>query len=117
MVIPVGSPLGYFIIIFLGLALFNSFGTQEEYLVIVSLVILTGLIICAVEGSLVVLSLVIPLGYLLEYPNPGADLYGTLLGAAIGLWFGSDVVWGVGISCVPTSGAFITSKMNSVSYF
>ena len=42
---------------------------------------------------------------------------GTLMGAHIGLWFGSDMVLGVGISCVPPTGFFKTSKTNSVSYF
>ena len=62
LVVPGSYPLEYFIIIFLGLALFNSFGTQEEYLVVVSLGTLAGLIIGTVEVSLVVLSLGLPLG-------------------------------------------------------
>ena len=54
---------------------------------------------------------------------------GTLLDAPLGLWFESEVVrclcccyrlmdfyeltcWGVEVSCVPNSGAFITYKMN-----
>ena len=86
------------------------------------------------EGYLVGLSLGISLVSSLESPNPGADLPGTLLGTPLGLWFGSEAVkrlccwrhlmdyhedtwWGVGISCVPTSGSLIKSTMNSVRYF
>ena len=76
----------------LGLDIFNSFVTWEVYLVGVSLVPLDLLIIVTGEGYLVVLSLVIPLGYLLEYTNPGADLPSTLMGAPLRLWFGSEAV-------------------------
>ena len=54
--------------------------------------------------------------YPLDSPNPGADSTGTLMGAPLGLWFVSDVFWGVGIYCVPPFGAFITYKINSVRY-
>ena len=77
---------------------------------------MSGLMIGTGVGSLFGLSLIILLGYPLESTNPGADLPVMMLDAPSRLWFGSDVVWGVGISCVPTSGAFITSKMNSVRY-
>ena len=84
--------------------------------IIFSLVTLAGLIIGTGEGSLIGLSLGLPLGSPLESTNTGADMPGTLLGAPPGLWFEFDVVWGVGISCLPLSGAFITSTMNSVRY-
>ena len=71
----------------------------------------------------------IPLGYPLESSNHGSDLPIMLLGASLGLWFGSEAViclccccglmdcndancWGVGISCVPPYGFIITYKMN-----
>ena len=90
--------------------------------------------IVTVEGSLVVLSLLLPLVYPLESPNHGAELPGILLGAPLGLWFFSEAVrciccwfcltdfredtcWGVGISCVPPYGALIKSNMNLVRYF
>ena len=76
----------------IGLELDNSFGTWEVYLVGVSLVALTGMIIGTGEVSLVGLSLGIPLGCLLESPNPGSDMPDTLLGAPLGLWFGSEAV-------------------------
>ena len=85
-------------------------------------------------GSLVGLSRGLPLGSPLESQNSGADLHDTLMGTPIGLWFGSEAVsclnyyprlmdfheatcWAVRISCIPTSEAFITSKINSVRYF
>ena len=77
---------------------------------------MAGLMIGAGEGSVVGLSLVFPLGYPLDSPNPGSELSGTLLVAYLGLWFFYDVIWGVGISCVPPYGSFIASKMNSVRY-
>ena len=134
MVAPVGYPLGYSINMLLGLVLFNSFDTWEGYLVRVSLGTLARLIIVTREGSLVVLSLLISIGFPLESPNPGDELPGTLLGAPIGLWFGSEAVrclcsciflvynhednlWGVGISFVLPYRYFITYTMNSVSYF
>ena len=75
----------------------------------------------------------VTLVYPLESPNPGAGLPDMLLGAPLGLWFGSEAVmcwcfyrcvtyfrkdtwWGVGIYCVPPSGALITSNMNSLRY-
>ena len=62
LVAPVVYPFGYSINKFLGLALDNSFGTWELYLVGLSLGTLAGLLIGNVEGSLVRLSLAIPLG-------------------------------------------------------
>ena len=62
------------------------------------------------------LSLRLSLASLLEYPSPGDELTDMLLGVPLGLWFGSDVVWEVGIYCVPPYGYFITSKINSVRY-
>ena len=50
------------------------------------------LMIGTTEGSLVGLSLGISLGYPIEYPNPGALLSRKLLGAPLGLWFGSEAV-------------------------
>ena len=58
-----------------------------------SLVILDGLIIDTVEGYLVVLSLGLPLGSPLDSPNTGAQLPVMVMGALLGLWFGSDVLW------------------------
>ena len=81
-----------------------------------------------------VITLVSPL----ESPNNGYVMPVTFLNAPLGLWFGYEVVrcwcsflrladwfeatcaWGgggVGISCVTTYGALITSNMNSVTYF
>ena len=57
----------------------------------VSLGRMSGLMIGTGEGSLVGLSLGLPLGSPLEYPNPGDDLPVMLLGAPLGLWFGSQV--------------------------
>ena len=50
---PVGYPLGYSINMLIGLELENYFGTQEGYLVGVSLATLTGLMIGTGEVSLV----------------------------------------------------------------
>ena len=61
-------------------------------MVVSSLGPLAGLRIGTVEGSLVVLSLGIPLGSPLESTNPGADMPGTLLGAPLGLWCVSEMV-------------------------
>ena len=66
------------------------------------------------EGYLVGLPLGLPLGSPLNYPNLGADMPSMLMGTPLGLWFFSDMVWWVGIYCVPSSGSFIASKMNSV---
>ena len=80
------------------------------------------------------LSLVLPLGSPLDSPNTGADMHSKFLGTPLGLYFGSEVsrcmcycrclmdfhkatCWVVFISCVPSYGAFITSKINSVRYF
>ena len=52
MVVPVVFPLGYTIIILLGLVLNNSFGTWEGSLVVVSLGTLSGFIIDTGEGFL-----------------------------------------------------------------
>ena len=68
------------------------------------------------EGSLVELSLGLPLGSTPDSPNPGSEMPNTLLGVLIGSWFGSDVVWVVVIYYVPTSGYFITYKIKSVRY-
>ena len=87
---PVGSQLENPVSILLGLALGNSFVTWEGYLVGVSLDTLVGLVIGTGEGSLVYLSLGIPLRYQLESPNPGDDLSGMLLVTPIGLWFVSE---------------------------
>ena len=72
----------------IGLEIGNSFSTWEGSLVGA----LVGLMIGPGEGYLVGLSLGLPLGYPLEYPNPGSELPGTLLGAPIGFWFGSEAV-------------------------
>ena len=88
----VGYPLGYSINMFLGLALGNLFVTREGSLVGVSLGILVGFMIGTVEGSLVGLSLGITLRSLPIYPNPGANLHVTILGAPLGLWYGSEAV-------------------------
>ena len=53
---------------------------------------LVGLMIGTGEVSLVGLSLVLPLGYPLESTNTGVDMPGTLMGASLGLWFGSEAV-------------------------
>ena len=66
------------------------------------------------EGSSVVLSPVLTLGYPFESANTRYDLIGTLLDAPLWLLFGSDVIWEVVISCTGTSGDFITSKIISV---
>ena len=58
---PVGSSLVYSIRMFLGLELCNYFVTWKGYLVGVSLCPLDGLMIDTGEGSLVGLSLVLPL--------------------------------------------------------
>ena len=131
---PVGSTHGYSINMFLGLELCNYFGRWGGSLFGVSFGTPAVLMIGTREGYLVGLSLGISLVSSLESPNPGADLPGTLLGTPLGLWFGSEAVrclcfclglmdfheatcWGVDISCVPISGAFITSKMNSIRYY
>ena len=62
-VVLVVFPLGYTIIILLGLVLNNSFGTWEGSLVVVSLGTLSGLIIDTGEGFFVRLSLGLPIGY------------------------------------------------------
>ena len=86
------------------------------------------------EVSMYGLSLAIPFGYSFESSNPGAGISDTLMGVPLGIGFVSEEVrclcffwrfiyfheatcWGVGIFCVPPSGAFSTSKINSVSYF
>ena len=83
----------------------------------VSLVRMDGLMIGTGEGSLVGLSMGLTFGSQLDFPNPGAHLHSMLRKAPLGLWFGSDVVWGVGISCIPPSGDFITPQTNSVRNF
>ena len=74
----------------LGLTLGNSFGTCEGYLVRVSLITMYVFIIITGEGYFLGLSMGLPLGYQLESPDPVAELSVTLLGAHIGLWFGSE---------------------------
>ena len=130
---PVGSTLEYSINTLLVLALENSFGTCQRYFTGVLLGTLDGFTIGAGEGYLVGLSLGLPLGSPLESTHSGYDLPGTLMGAPLGLWFGSegvnylcfchllmgcheDTCWEVGMSCLPPFGAFITSKLNSVRY-
>ena len=49
-----------------------------------------GLMIGTGEVSLVDLSLGLPLGYPLDSTNPVDELHDTLLGAPLGLWFGSE---------------------------
>ena len=66
------------------------------------------------EGYLVGLPLGLPLGSPLNYPNLGADMPSILMGVPLGLWFGSDMVWWLGIYFAPSSRYLITSKMNSV---
>ena len=88
----IGCPLENSIGLFLGLAIFMTFFTWEEYLVGVSLGALGGLGIFTREGSLVGLSPGFPLGSPLGYPNPGVVLPGTLLGASHGLLFGSELI-------------------------
>ena len=81
MVAPVWYPLGYSINIFIGLKLVNSFVTWEFSLVGVSLGTLSCLMISIGEGYLAGLSLVLPLGSLLEYKNSG-----FVLGFFLNLW-------------------------------
>ena len=86
---PVGYPLGYSINMLILLALVNSFGTWEVYLFGVSLDTLSGLIIGTGEGSLVGLSMGLPLGSPLESQNPGDEisyLFGSLTGKILVIW-------------------------------
>ena len=89
---PVVCTLLYYINIFLGLALCNSFGIREGYLVGISIGTLVGLMIGNGEVSLVGLSLGLTLGSPLDSPNPGAELPGTLMGVPLGFWFGSEAL-------------------------
>ena len=75
---------------FIGLELCNYFGIWEGSSVGFSLGILAGLIIGTGEGSLVGLSLGLPLGSPLDSSNTEAELPSTILGAPLGLWFGSE---------------------------
>ena len=126
--------LGYSINIILGLVLDNYFGTWEGSLVVVSLVTLSGLVVVTGEVYCFALSLLLPLGYSFYSPNPGSELPGKLLGYTLGLCFGYEAFmclcscrrlidfhkatcWAVGISCVPPSEYFITSKDSYVRYF
>ena len=76
----------------------------------------------------------LPLGSSPESTNPVAGMPGTLVGATLELWFGSETFrcqccfrrltdfrkyncWGVCISCIPPSRALITSTMISVRYY
>ena len=87
---PLSPPLVYSMNMLIGLVLINSFGKWEGLFVEVSLGTPDRLMIGTVEGYLIGLSLVISLGSPLESPNPGSDLPGILLGAHLGLWFGSE---------------------------
>ena len=80
------SPLGYSINMLLVLAIENSFGTWEGYLV----------------GDSLGLPFISPL----DSPNHLADLPGTLLVTPLGLWFGSDVVGGGGNFIRPSLWSF-----------
>ena len=95
---PIVYTLEYLIVIFLGLALENSFGTWEGYSVLVSLVTVGRFIIGTGEGYLVSLSLGFSLGSLIESKNTFSVLTVMLLGASLGLWFRSEVV-GYNCSC------------------
>ena len=79
---------------FLGSELDNYFGIWELSLVGFQLRTLASLMIGTGERYLVGLSLGLQLRSPLDSPNTGTDLPGTLLGAPIRLWFGSDVLWG-----------------------
>ena len=70
LVSTVGYPIEGSIIIFLGLALGNSFGTWEGYFIGVSLGALGVSMIDTGEGYLVGLSLGLPIGTPIEYQNP-----------------------------------------------
>ena len=89
---PFGYSLGCSIDILHGLELVNYVGTQEEYLVGVSLGTLSGLMIGTGEGYFVGLSLGLPLGSPLGSPNPGDEIPGTLSSAPLEMWFGSEVI-------------------------
>ena len=90
LVAPVGSPLGYSISILLVLVIDNYSGTWESSLGVFFLHTLAGWVVGTGEGYLVLLSLLLLLGSPFYSPNPGADLSGTLLGSALGYWFGPD---------------------------
>ena len=99
---------------FLSLVLGNYFGIWEVSLVGVSLGTLVGLMIRIVEISLVGISLVLPLGYPLKSPNPGAELPGTLLGTfwfVVLIWSGK--VWVV----LPPPRGFPQSNLLGGRYF
>ena len=100
---------------------------------VISLSRLAILMIFTGERSLVVLSMQLPLGSPLEYPNIVSELSVTRMYAPLGLWFGSEAAmcmcycrrlmnwhevtfWWVGIYCVPNSGSFLTYKINSEGY-
>ena len=76
-----GSPVGYppvgSIVMFIILVLGNSFKTEGIYLVGVSLGVIGGLMICTWEGSLVLLSLVLSLGYplVMDLENPLGSIH------------------------------------------
>ena len=104
-----GNPLGYPLNMWLGLALDKYFYTWEGCLVGVSLDTLDGLIIGTGGGSLVGLSLRLPLGPLLEPPNTGAEigsLFESLTGVILGISLGNslasllDSIWCIN-RCVP----------------
>ena len=74
----------------LGLEIGTSFGSLVVSFVGVSIGTLIGFMIGSGGVSLVGLSPGIQIGSPLESPNPGAVLPGTMLGAPLGLWFGSE---------------------------
>ena len=99
----------------------------------VSLGTLVGLIIGTGEEALVGSSLVLLLGYPLEYPNIRAELPVIMMGASLGLWFCYEAVrcqclfrrltdfheatfWGLVMYFVTPYGVLITYNMNSLSY-
>ena len=61
-------------------------------MVVFSLGKLVGLMIVTGEGYFVGLSLVLPLGYPLQYTNPGDDMPDMLPVAPLGFGFGSEAI-------------------------
>ena len=77
-------------LIFLGLSLGNNFDTWGRSLVGVSLGAMVVFMIGTGYGSLVGLSMGLPLGSPPKYPNTGDALPIILLGEPLGLWFESE---------------------------
>ena len=77
----------------LGLELGTFNGTWERSLVGVSPGTLGDLVIGTWEGSLVSLSLIIPIGSPIESSNCVSVMPVMLLGAPLGLWFVSESFW------------------------